>query len=84
MSVFGRLRRIRQFAVLVLVFAPMIGMATQMGTSLPSSAAPSLAPGNLLVATSVFQNDPNIVAGIHAAAAGLQRRREAPTRARRR
>jgi hypothetical protein len=40
----------------------MVGMATQIGTSLPSGAAPSLAPGNLLVATSVYQNDPNIVA----------------------
>src|ERR1700722_6542993 len=38
----------------------MTGGATQISAS---GASTTLAPGNLLVATSIYQNDPNIVAG---------------------
>jgi hypothetical protein len=58
--------RVRRFVV----FAPavtaitMIAMVATGPTAEASPPSPTvLGPGDLLVATSVFQNDPNIVAG---------------------
>jgi hypothetical protein len=57
-------RKFRRLAVLTSAFAASASLATVV-PALSSSASPTtpLEPGNLLVATSVFQNDPNIVAG---------------------
>jgi len=65
-SLFRPPPRVRRFAVLASAFAVVAVMATQAAVPTAEASAPSstvLTPGDLLVATSVFQNDPNIVAG---------------------
>lgn len=48
-------------ATLFAVCVVMTGAATQLSAS---GASPTLVPGDLLVATSTYQDDPNIVAGV--------------------
>jgi hypothetical protein len=60
-------RRSFQLAVLLPALAALIALVAQ-SSAMADKAAPSpptvpLIPGNLLVSTSVYQNDPNIVAG---------------------
>jgi hypothetical protein len=67
MRSFRPFRRALHVAALLLAVAPVVGLASQIPAQASNGKAPApstgLVPGNLLVATSVFQNDPNIVAG---------------------
>jgi hypothetical protein len=60
MPFFRSKSRVVRAAALFAVCAAMTGAATQLSAS---GAPTTLVPGDLLVATSTFQNDPNIVAG---------------------
>ena len=61
-------RRSFQLAVLLPALAALIALLAQSSAMADKAAPPPpptvpLIPGNLLVSTSVYQNDPNIVAG---------------------
>ena len=58
--------RPRRIVLALAAITPAVGVVFAMGTQAPASAGsatPALVPENLLVATSVYQDDPNIVAG---------------------
>jgi hypothetical protein len=60
--------RALRVAALFLAVVPVVGLASQVSAQASNGKAPAastaLVPGNLLVATSVYQNDPNITAGV--------------------